>query len=269
MYQGPLPREDQPIDPMRFLGLRYRIEYSAYEPWIDDPNTVALAESGTPNVGHGLYWDAPAGDATLVEAAWYRSLMGGWPGHICVPVVPMGPNPKGELTTFLRAPAPPPMPVLYLFCQCTLDRAKGQVLYFGNKGQPQHTLQDIDLPDDQLADRPFVFVNACATAASPGAILANTLEASFFLRGCRAYMGTVARVPIRLASRFATVFFHFLCRRVDADLIAAGEAAVQARLFLWTEYRNIGGLFYQYINQYDLLMATEDEVRFLSRRSLG
>jgi hypothetical protein len=45
--------------------------------------------------------------------------------------------------------------------------------------------------------------------------------------------------------------------------MAAGEAVTQARLFLWTHYRNIGGLFYSHVNQYDLFLAREDEVRAL------
>jgi hypothetical protein len=42
--------------------------------------------------------------------------------------------------------------------------------------------------------------------------------------------------------------------------MAAGEALTQARLFLWTRYRNIGGLFYTYVHQYELFMATNTEL---------
>jgi hypothetical protein len=47
--------------------------------------------------------------------------------------------------------------------------------------------------------------------------------------------------------------------------MAAGEAAAQTRLFLWTHYRNIGGLFYTYVNLYDLFLARDDEVRALRK----
>ena len=40
----------------------------------------------------------------------------------------------------------------------------------------------------------------------------------------------------------------------------AGAALAQTALFLWAEYRNIGGLLYTYINQYDLYMAADAEV---------
>jgi hypothetical protein len=47
--------------------------------------------------------------------------------------------------------------------------------------------------------------------------------------------------------------------------MAAGEAVVQTRLFLWTHYRNIGGLLYTYVNQYELFMAQNAEVMALAR----
>ncbi len=68
-------------------------------------------------------------------------------------------------------------------------------------------------------------------------------------------------MPIPLASRFALIFCHYLYRKVDPDPISAGEAAFQARLFLWHQYKNIGGIFYTYVNQYELFMATEEELR--------
>jgi hypothetical protein len=40
----------------------------------------------------------------------------------------------------------------------------------------------------------------------------------------------------------------------------AGEALAQARMFLWTQYRNPGGLFYSLINQYNLYLASGSEV---------
>ena len=44
------------------------------------------------------------------------------------------------------------------------------------------------------------------------------------------------------------------------EVVPAGEALTQARMFLWTQYRNVGGLFYSMSNQYDLYLASQDEV---------
>ena len=74
-------------------------------------------------------------------------------------------------------------------------------------------------------------------------------------------------MPIKLASRFASVFFHFFYRVVDPKPIAAGEAVSQTRLFLWSHYRNIGGILYTYIDQFNLYMATDDEIRHAALRS--
>ena len=43
-------------------------------------------------------------------------------------------------------------------------------------------------------------------------------------------------------------------------LRTASESVAQTRLCLWTCYRNIGGLFYTYVNQYELFMASKAEV---------
>ena len=97
--------------------------------------------------------------------------------------------------------------------------------------------------------------------ASAGAYMTNLLEQSFFDRGCRAFLGTETKVPITFASRFAAVFFHFFARRAHPAPIAAGEAVALARLFLWSRYRNLGGIFYTYVNQYELFMADDQEIR--------
>jgi hypothetical protein len=115
-----------------------------------------------------------------------------------------------------------------------------------------------------------VFANACTTSAADPYI-ANELETVFFDRGCRAYLGTETKVPIQLASRFAWIFFHFFYRRLDPRNrpIAAGEAVVQTRRFLWRYYRNLGGIFYTYVNQYELFMADDAELAALRDVATG
>jgi hypothetical protein len=152
------------------------------------------------------------------------------------------------------------MTVLYLFCQAGAASAAGPTLRFGATPDPEHVLERLDLGGAPFADRPLVFANACTTAGNE-VYRCNELAQLFFDRGCRAYLGTEIKVPIRFASRFAVIFFHFLYRRANPAPIAAGEALAQTRLFLWTRYRNIGGLFYTYLNQYELFMADEAELR--------
>jgi hypothetical protein len=63
------------------------------------------------------------------------------------------------------------------------------------------------------------------------------------------------------------LFFQFFLRQADPDgkPMAAGEALAQARLFLWTQYQNLGGLFYCLVNKYDLYLASDTELRQMSR----
>ena len=154
--------------------------------------------------------------------------------------------------------------MLYLFCQCG-GQPNNPTLRFGSDNDPSNLIVQTDFGTAPLVDRPLVFANACTTLANDP-YMASDLEEAFFARDCRAYLGTETKVPIVFGSRFAEIFFQFFYRQLDPEPIAAGEAAVQTRLFLWTHYRNIGGLFYAYVNQYDLFLASEDEVVALRTR---
>ena len=133
------------------------------------------------------------------------------------------------------------------------------MLRFGTDLSGQDDVRRHDLPQRPLADGPLVFANACTTAAA-GPYMTNLLEESFFQRGCRAFLGTETKVPIAFASRFAAAFFHFFALRVPEPL-AADKAMALAQLFLWCHYRNLGGILYSYVNQYELFMADDAELQ--------
>jgi hypothetical protein len=161
----------------------------------------------------------------------------------------------------LYEPKPMPTTVLYLFCQCAGD-PNDPILRFGSTLQAADVVRRTEFGQRPFTDRPLVFANACTTTTIDP-YLASELEESFFGRGARAFLGTETKVPIRFASRFALIFFWFFYRKVDPAPMAAGEAVAQSRLFLWTQYRNIGGLFYTYVNEYELFMAGDTEVQAL------
>ncbi|MCG2641717.1 MULTISPECIES: C25 family cysteine peptidase [Bradyrhizobium] len=254
MYTADVPPEGQPIDPMGFLGLRCRIAYTSH---VAAPASRSLGALDATHRAHFLYWgDAPT-DVTGQEAQWQRAQWSAWQNQVFVPHKVQ--NAKAELLTLLNDPQPSPTSVLYLFCQCSTGAGNNPTLRFGSTNDPANVVAQTDFGTSVLVDRPLVFANACTTAAADP-YMANDLEEAFFERGCRAYIGTETKVPIVFGSRFAEIFFRFFYRLADPDPMAAGEAVTQARLFLWTHYRNIGGLFYSYVNQYDLFLAREDEV---------
>lgn len=211
---------------------------------------------------HGLYWGGSASDIAVKEALWQRSLWSRAQQNILAPAQVPIQNPSQELFALFGPSAPRPMPVLYFYCQCSMDDRKNLLLRFGGTNQPPDALKVDSLSQQPMADRPLIFANACTTTASDPYRL-NTLEAYFFRQQCRAFLGTVTKVPIQFASRFAVIFFHFFYRQADPAPISAGESVAQTRLFLWTEYRNLGGLFYAYINHYDLFMADDAELQAL------
>ena len=256
MYRQAPPRPGGEVDPSAFLGLRYRISYSTHR--VGDVSK-ALGAPDRIHQANFLYWGEQQNDITGVEARWQRDLWASRPRQILVPS-PTAANRREELLNFWYQPSPAPIAVFYLFCQCKVGDGNAPVLSFGDALAPD--LKRSDLRGTDLADHPLVFANACTTAAAEP-YLANELEADFFRRGCRAFLGTETKVPIPLAARFASIFFDFFYRRVDPEPMAAGEALAQSRLFLWTRYRNIGGLFYTYINQYELFLADDAEVAAL------
>jgi hypothetical protein len=248
---------DDPIDPLRFMGLRFRLSYWAHPM---SPTSQALGDPATTYRAHLLYWGSGETDAASAEARWQRDLWAGLAPQVVA--APVSTAPKSVLLRVIRAPEPVPMTVLYLFCHCDVGEGNEVVLRFGGTKHREDIIRQTELPNKPFEKGPLVFANACTTAASDPTI-ANELETRFFERGCRAFIGTETKVPIRFASRFAAIFFHFFYRRASETPMAAGEAVAQTRLFLWTHYKNIGGIFYSYINRYDLLLAGDEELKAL------
>ena len=263
MYLFDVPAPGDPVDPMGFMALRFRLSYTAHEV---QAGSKALGRLDNTYVGHFLYWGDQPQDVTGVEAKWQRQQWATLQNQVFIPSSPAGSNCKMELLTCLDCPTPIPMTMLYLFCQFAVGAGNDPVLRFGSTSQASELVRRADLGTRQFADQPLVFANACTTSTSDPYI-ANELEKGFFNRGSRAYLGTESKVPIKFASRFAHVFFHFFWRKMGyftsevlPKPMAAGEAVSQTRLFLWTQYRNIGGLFYTYVNQYELFMASDSDL---------
>jgi hypothetical protein len=256
MYSRDISPEGEPIDPTAFLGLRLRLAYTSH--CVQAPSKAL----GAPNDvyrGNLLYWGNRSDDQVGNEALWQRSEWAVWPNQIFWPRGGDA-NPKAELVSALERPTPGPVAVLYLYCQSSFGtRGDDPVLGFADPISTTTAVDTTELGMTELHDKPFVFANACTTsAADPYA--ANDLERRFFERGCRAFLGTETKVPIQLASRFARIFFHFFYRDASPDPMAAGEATCLARQFLWHHYLNIGGIFYSYVNLYELFLADNDEV---------
>jgi hypothetical protein len=237
------------IDPMCFLGLRYRIGYVAYAD--TKRRTKLLGSINSTNRIHCLYW----GDRDRLienEVNWQRNSLKIYPNQIFAPKSG-NTQPKEEVVQLFRDPTPKPVNLLYFFCLCSVKKgANNPVLQFGNN---QNSITDIItameiLTEQELLDQPLVFANACSTLGVKD--IANELEVNFFERGCRAYIGTETKVPIIFASRFAFIFFYFLYN--SPNPISTGEAMTQTKLFLWRRFKNIGGILYSYIGEYELFM---------------
>jgi hypothetical protein len=239
LYGAEPPPPGEPVDATQFLGLRYRIGYRAYSMGVRSRGIVNGATRA-----HLMYWGGRDGDETWAASQEHGAELARWQPL----VLPTGNPGKPELQRFLHEPAPRPVGLLYFYCHCTAGGGSDPVLRFGSTNDPADTLGLIDLGTRQLPDQPLIFANACDTAAGEP-YTPNRLERLFFDRKCRAFIGTECKVPIRFAARFADVFFRFLYGTKFGPT-SAGEALVQTRRFFWTEYRNIGGLFYSYVNDY-------------------
>ena len=232
---------------------------------IDNPRPPALGTLDETRHAYGFYWGNESEIAEEVarqQAEWTK-----WHNKIFVPDSTLVATPKDQLVELLSKPGRMPPAAFYLFCHCAVGNGNKPVLRFGNTNDDEDNLRPVDWGTSSFTNQPIVFINAC-TSASSDPYLANELEETFFDQGCRAYLGTQIKVPIRLASRFAKIFYSYFYRTMDEQVrpVAAGEAVFQARRFLWREYRNLGGLFYTYINNFELYMASEKEVDALHTR---
>jgi hypothetical protein len=259
MYRPVAPKPGEFTDPGEFLGMRLRIACKSHPM---PEYTRALGTLGRTTRGHILYWGGNAADPTAIEALRHKRELAVW-GPL---VLPSGNTErKSEVAEFLATPTPSPVSVLYLYCRCSAGTGTDPVLQFGSTNAAEDLIELIDIDGGRLDDQPLAFLNGCDTAtAAP--FFSNMLEDLFLKRGCRAFIGTEAKVPVGFAARFATTFFSFLYRDHKGP-VAAGEAFAQARKFLWDQYRNLGGLLYSYVNDYDLFAASDEQVAELRKAS--
>ena len=243
-----------PVDPEAFLGLRYRLGSQA---WKTQNSSRALSGASPTNSMNILFWGSKAGDDVAAEALWQSREFASW-GQTQVPNAGQ-PDFKRQVIAAIHTPVPAPVGVVYLYCHCSVGAGDKVILRFGDSSKPQDVVTQTDLSFSKLADGPLIFANACTTA-SADPFKTGLLESHFFGRGVRAFIGTETKVPVQLASKFAWLYFQFFYRKFDPAPMAAGEAMAQARMFLWTQYRNVGGLFYSFVNQYDLYLASHEEV---------
>ncbi|MFB6892403.1 hypothetical protein ACFCX4_24175 [Kitasatospora sp. NPDC056327] len=249
----------RPVDPSAFLGLRFRVGWTRRQ----TRGSRALGDWRRTTRAHLLYEAQDPADAVGAEARRHAEELGRWESALLL----TGGEPRtAHLSGFLAAPSPSPVSLLYFYCHCVTGTGGDPRLRFGPTNDAGHVLRRVDMGSDPFADRPVVFVNACGTNESDP-LLVNQLMDSFLNREARAYIGTEGRVPPGLAARFATAFFSFLYGTAGTDRAPVGESLAQARRFLWERYRNLGGLFYGYVNDGLLYQADDDHVRRLSAGS--
>jgi hypothetical protein len=246
MYSQPLPAPDEPVDPAAFLGLRLRLCYVSHPMRL---RQRALGARDALTRAHLIYWGR--GDRVAEETARHLSELARWNPYI----LPNGPPCKPQVTRFLNDPAPSPVGLVYFYCRSHIGEGASPLLRFGTGTSNDDSVGLHELGVADMPDQPLVFANACGTSAG-APYTPNQLEERFFLRGCSAFIGTECKVPIGLAARFGAAFFHFLY----VDGTPAGEALAQARRFFWTEYGNLGGLYYSYVNDYYVSIAADEDL---------
>ncbi|MFD0268825.1 hypothetical protein ACFVGY_19985 [Streptomyces sp. NPDC127106] len=245
----------RPVDPSAFLGLRFRLGWMRRQ----TKGSRALGDWRRTTRAHLLYWVQDPSDVVGAEARRHAEELKRWQPAL---LLPDGEPRITDLSRFLAAPEPHPVSLLYFYCHCVSGTGCDPRLRLGPTNDTGDVLRRVDMGSDPFTDQPVVFVNACGTNESDP-LLVNQLMDGFLDRECRAYIGTEGRVPPGLAARFATAFFSFLYGTTGTDRAPVGESLAQARRFLWQRYRNLGGLFYGYVNDGLLYQADDDHVRRL------
>jgi hypothetical protein len=236
-YRPPVGAGAQ-INPMGFFALGFRLVDFAFP-----PETEAFTYLGEPEVARTaacLFWgtEKPISE----EAKWQEGEIGG-PSVVWKPPRRVA-EPRRVLLEYLEDKTKDGPAVLYFYCQHGKVRSADEGFRFGDNNEEKDTLTALALGASEAAGAPLVFANACETGAK-NAYHASQIKRHFLRHDSWAYIGTETKVPPVLASRFATVFFRIF-RGGD---LTASEALSQTRLFFWSHYRNLGGLYYSYANE--------------------
>ncbi|MBF8271731.1 MAG: hypothetical protein HW380_836 [Magnetococcales bacterium] len=234
---------DASVDPMQFLGLRFRLEFLPGA--VNGKKLLDATASGVVQ-GNALYWGDPTGSNTVVESNWQRSLLGVDPGQLIVP--PLSKEPSiDSIKELLRNRETPP-PILYFFCESATGN--DHLLYFSNDAGAVIKRQDFLM--GKFPNQPMVFANTCGALEGDAYHMGPLMDV--LLAGeCRAIIGPEIKVPPYLASCFSHIFFHYHYRGGgNMEGLSAGEAMYQSRHFLWQRFHNIGGLLYGHVNMYEL-----------------
>ena len=244
-----LPRVDEEIDGAGFVGLRFRVVSYAYNPVT--PANAFLGDANRAIKALCLFWGTEA--PTAEETQRQRETIGALPGAVLVPSLDAT-EPRAALLSYLTKPDQTGPAVLYFFCHYGRIPPDEQGFRFGDDIKEPSVITTQKLGAAEAHGAPLVFANACATGAAD-AYHVSQVTRYFLMNGASAYLGTEVRVPPVLASRFASAFFSIFQPTEQRAPLTAGEALAQTRRFLWTQYRNLGGLFYTYVNEPDLRLV--------------
>ena len=244
-----LPPVAEEIDGAGFVGLRFRVVSYAYQPVT--PANAFLGDANKAIKALCLFWGTET--PTAEETQRQRETIGALPGAVLVPSLDAT-NPRAALLSYLTRPDETAPAVLYFFCHYGRIPPDEQGFRFGDDIKEWSVITTQKLGAEEAHGAPLVFANACTTGAAD-AYHASQVTRYFLMNGASAYIGTEVRVPPVLASRFATAFFSIFQPTERRAPLTAGEALAQTRRFLWTQYRNLGGLFYTYVNEPDLRLV--------------
>jgi len=245
LYMG---RPDGKVDPLRFLGLRFRLQYHSRADSPPGPRLGSLREFRT---AYCLNWGKElTGESELQKRAFESG------NALFVPQPGQTQTRIEQLREFLRSPAPGPVRVLYFYCECDMNVPAQPRLFFGDDLSGE-ILSHRDMLLLTFEDRPVVFMNACNSSVA-SSDMTNQLEDTFFQARCRAYIGSEANLPVAFAGRFGVVFQRFFLGNIDGSRVSLGEAMYQARSFLWNNYRNLGGILYSHSQDYLAYVDQDD-----------
>jgi hypothetical protein len=249
-----LPPSDEPdggVDPMGFLGLRFRIRYFAY-PARGARTDTLLGAPDTVSTACCLFWGE---EEELVKEVQHQREPEKAVKRIFVPPEEDPEKRKPLLLGLLKGPEE--IGVLHMFCH--YGKLKGEPSFrFGDTNEDPNVLSLADLQLITVSSPPLVFANACATSGDD-AYHVHPIKQHMFAHGAAAFIGTEAKVPPTMASRFATAFLHLFDGRPGNEALTAGEAMTQTRLLLWHRYCNIGGIFYSFVNETGLRRMSKKE----------
>jgi hypothetical protein len=248
LYAGDFEDDDDPVEPEQFWGFRYSLGRNFLD--IQRCEVVFLQDGIFSIIHNELDFSKQEVEALalkLVEVS--RSLNLNVALQLLDQIIPVEQlSPNALLKFFHRKEFEYGM--IHFACHCkNPENAGATQAYLSMTSQEQEiemTLEKLMARQDRgFVNRPFVFLNACASTTPNHLLETLSFPTGMLNFGAGGVIATACAVPDNFASAFANEFYRRLLNKLSIDApVDIGDTLLKTRLHFLSQYNNPLGLAY-------------------------